>query len=101
MHNNLCCDIQRGLFFMKIEQAIKEFLIEIEVRQFTPRTIKSYRNHLNTFRRFCVSIDVQDMEEVTLATVRQMTKVLTGKPKKGNLHQRDSQKLEILSSILL
>ena len=38
MHNNLCCDIQRGLFFMKIEQAIKEFLIEIEIRQFTPRT---------------------------------------------------------------
>ena len=68
---------------MKIEQAIKEFLIEIEVRQFTPRTIKSYRNYLNTFRRFCASIDVQDMEEVTLATVRQMTKVLTANRKKG------------------
>ena len=68
---------------MKIEQAVREFLIEIEVRQFTPRTIKSYRNYLNTFQRFCASVGVRDMEEVTLATVRQMTKVLTANRKKG------------------
>ena len=38
---------------MKIEQAIKEYLIEIEVRQYSPRTIKGYRNNLNLFLRFC------------------------------------------------
>lgn len=36
---------------MKIEQAIKEYLIEIEVRQYSPRTIKGYRNNLNLFIR--------------------------------------------------
>ena len=32
---------------MKIEQVIKEYLIEIEVRKYTPKTIRSYRNNLN------------------------------------------------------
>lgn len=39
---------------MKIEQAIKEYLIEIEVRQYSPRTIKGYRNNLNLFLRFAI-----------------------------------------------
>ena len=32
---------------MEIQQGIKEFLIEIEVRKYTPRTIRGYRNNLN------------------------------------------------------
>ena len=32
---------------MEIQQGIKEFLIEIEVRKYTPKTIRSYRNNLN------------------------------------------------------
>ena len=38
---------------MKISTAAKEYLIEIEVRKFTPKTIRSYRNNLNLFLRFC------------------------------------------------
>lgn len=34
---------------MKISTAVKEYLIEIEVRKFTPKTIRSYRNNLNLF----------------------------------------------------
>ena len=37
---------------MKIKAAIKEYLIEIEVRKYSPRTIKTYRNNLNLFLRF-------------------------------------------------
>lgn len=33
---------------MEIQQGIKEFLIEIEVRKYTPKTIRSYRNNLNS-----------------------------------------------------
>lgn len=38
---------------MKISAAAKEYLIEIEVRKYTPKTIRSYRNNLNLFLRFC------------------------------------------------
>ena len=38
---------------MEIQQGIKEFLIEIEVRKYTPKTIRGYRNSLNLFLRFC------------------------------------------------
>lgn len=37
---------------MKIKAAIKEYLIEIEVRTYSPRTLKTYRNNLNLFLRF-------------------------------------------------
>ena len=38
---------------MKISAAVKEYLVEIEVRNFTQKTIRSYRNNLNLFLRYC------------------------------------------------
>ena len=38
---------------MEIGVAAKKYLIEIEVRKYTPKTIRSYRNNLNLFLRFC------------------------------------------------
>ena len=38
---------------MKISAAAKEYLVEIEVRNFTQKTIRSYRNNLNLFLRYC------------------------------------------------
>jgi len=43
----------KGRKVMKIETAIREYLIEIEVRKYTPRTIKGYRTNLNLFLLFC------------------------------------------------
>ena len=37
---------------MEIGMAAKEYLIEIEVRKYTPKMIRSYRNNLNLFLRF-------------------------------------------------
>ena len=71
---------------MKISNAAKEYYIEIEVRKFTPKTIRSYRNNLNLFLRFCEEqTDAEDMEDVTLAIVRQFTMYLTSKGKKASL----------------
>ena len=39
---------------MKISAAIREYLIEIEVRKYTPKTIRGYRNSLNLFLRLAV-----------------------------------------------
>lgn len=56
---------------MKTSAAIREHLIEIEVRKYTPKTIRRYRNSLNLFLRFCEQeTHIQEVEEINLAVVR-------------------------------
>ena len=56
---------------MEIGMAAKEYLIEIEVRKYTPKTIRGYRNSLNLFLRFCEQeAHIQEVEEINLAVVR-------------------------------
>lgn len=37
---------------MKITQALQEYLLEIEIRKYTQKTIRSYRNNLNLIVRY-------------------------------------------------
>ena len=37
---------------MKMQSAVEEYLVEIEVRKYTPKTIRSYRCNLNHFCPF-------------------------------------------------
>lgn len=70
---------------MKISVAIKEYLVEIEVRKYTPKTIRSYRNNLNLFLRFCEEEEfVTDTEDITLAVVRRYALYMTSKGKRGS-----------------
>ncbi|MBQ3210445.1 MAG: tyrosine-type recombinase/integrase [Oscillospiraceae bacterium] len=70
---------------MKISTAAKEYLIEIEVRKFTPKTIRSYRNNLNLFLRFCAEeTDITDIEDISLAVVRQFSLYMSSRGKKGS-----------------
>lgn len=70
---------------MKISTAAKEYYTEIEVRKFTPKTIRSYRNNLNLFLRFCEEqTDAEDIEDLTLAIVRQFTSFMISKGRKGS-----------------
>ena len=70
---------------MKISVAKREYLVEIEVRKFTPRTIKSYRNNLNLFLRFCEEeVGILEVEELTLSVVRQFSIYMSSKGKKGS-----------------
>ena len=70
---------------MKISTAAREYLIEIEVRKFTPKTIRSYRNNLNLFLRYCeTEAQITDVDEITLATIRQFTSYLSSRGKKGS-----------------
>ena len=56
---------------MKISAAIREYLIEIEVRKYTPKTVRGYRNNHNLFLRFCEQeAHIQEVEEINLAVVR-------------------------------
>ena len=70
---------------MKISVAKREYLTEIEVRKFTLRTIKSYRNNLNLFLRFCEEeAGVSEVEDLTLSVVRQFSLYMSGKGRKGS-----------------
>ncbi len=70
---------------MKISAAAKEYLIEIEVRKFTPKTIRSYRNNLNLFLRFCEEeAGIAEIENVSLAVVRQFSRFMSEQGKKGS-----------------
>ena len=50
---------------MQIEVAAKEYLVEIEVRKFTKKTIRSYRNNLNLFLHFYKEVaEIEEMEDI-------------------------------------
>ena len=47
---------------MKLQHAYQEFLKEIEVRKYTPKTIRSYGNNLDLFLCFCADNNVADTD---------------------------------------
>ena len=68
---------------MKLELACQEFLKEIEVRKYTPRTIRSYRNSLNLFLHFCTDNEINDTEYLLLSTVKAFTLFMSERGRKG------------------
>ena len=69
---------------MKIKHALQEYLLEIEVRKYTQKTIRSYRNNLNLFVRYLdEEADVFDTEDLTLTAVRQFSAYMVKCGKKG------------------
>ena len=70
---------------MLIEVAAKEYLVDIEVRKFTQKTIRSYRNNLNIFLRYCKEIaGVEEMDDLSLAVVRRFSLYMTERGQKGS-----------------
>lgn len=69
---------------MKLEALVREYLIEIEVRKYTPKTIRGYRNNLNLFLRFCLDeLGITTMDEMSIGAVRQFSKRLSDRGRKG------------------
>lgn len=69
---------------MEISRAVKDYLIEIEVRKYSPRTIRSYRCNLNLFLRFCEEKEgISDTEDIRLGTVKQLAKFMSETGHKG------------------
>ena len=76
---------------MHIDTAAKEYLVEIEVRKFTKKTIRSYRNNLNIFLRyFQEEAQLTNIEVLSLAVVREFTLYLVEKGRKGSYINRSS-----------
>lgn len=68
---------------MKIEAAIKDWLVECEIRKYTPKTIRGYKINLNIFLRFCQEQEVIEMDDITMAVIKKYTQTLIRKGHKG------------------
>lgn len=69
---------------MLVSTAIQDYLLEIEIRQYTPRTIRSYRLNLGSFHRFLLEYtDVREIEGITPVAVRQFSRFYTERGRKG------------------
>ncbi len=45
--------IGNGVFFMLPEDLFAEYLLECEIRKFTPKTIRGYKNCIELLIRYC------------------------------------------------
>ena len=69
---------------MRIKEAVKDYLVEIEIRKYTSRTIRTYRVKLNVFERYCLEEqEIEEIEDVTLATIKQFTQYMMRRGLKG------------------
>lgn len=69
---------------MKVEKAIKEFLVEIEIRKYTPKTQKGYKNNLYLFLRFLQEeTETINIEDLGMAEVKQFTMYMVKRGRKG------------------
>ena len=63
---------------MKLQHAYQEFMKEIEVRKYTPKTIRGYRNNLSLFLRFCEKkVGIEDMDDVNLPVVKRFAQFMS------------------------
>lgn len=68
---------------MKTNQAIKEFLLEVEIKKYTPKTIRHYKNSLNMFSVYLEKNNVVDTEEISAPVVKKFALCLNESGKKG------------------
>lgn len=69
---------------MKINTAIKDWLVECEIRKYTPKTIRGYKINLNIFARYLEEEeDITDMEEISMPVIKRFTQAMIRKGHKG------------------
>jgi integrase/recombinase XerD len=69
---------------MKIKAAINDWICECEIRKYTPKTIRGYKMNLSIFQRFCEEeMDIHDVDDITMATIKKFTHVMVNKGYKG------------------
>lgn len=68
---------------MKLELAIKEYLKDIEIRKFTPKTIRSYTVNLRILFLFAKQEGVEETEDLSVAFVKSFASFLVNKGHKG------------------
>lgn len=69
---------------MKVTAAIKDWLVECEIRRYTPKTLKGYKTNLNIFQRYCEEeLEITDMDEIDMTVIKRFTQKMIQKGYKG------------------
>ena len=59
-------------YFKKLTDALKEFLLEIEIKNYTKRTIKTYKNNNLLFITYLKNeFNIEEIEDVTQLNIKQ------------------------------
>jgi len=62
----------KGVFFLYLKDAIKEFIYELQIRNYSKRTVKEYQNDLKRFLMYLKdNHDVEELEEVSSIHIKQ------------------------------
>lgn len=69
---------------MRLNAAVKDYLIDIEIRKYSPRTIQSYKLKLRQLVQFCESIEITDTDDLTMGVIKQFTQAMMKKGNKGS-----------------
>ena len=68
---------------MKIKTAVKEYILECEIKKFAKRTVRNYQNTLNRFMTYCEENDIKNMDDLTLTDIKMYTKKMIDNGAKG------------------
>ena len=65
---------------MLLKDVLREFLYEIQIKNYTLRTIKGYKNNLAKFFKYCeIELEIVELEEITHLHIKQYLKYLKEK----------------------
>ena len=65
---------------MLLDDVVKEFLFELQVKNYTPRTIKGYKNNIFRFAEYCKQeFNLYDLEEVNKVHIKKYFQYLLAK----------------------
>ena len=68
---------------MKIKNAIKEYILECQIKKYTARTVRNYQNTLNRFLTYCEENELKNMDDLTMTDIKIYTKKLIDNGAKG------------------
>lgn len=69
---------------MYLQEAVREYLYDIECRNYTQKTIKGYKNNLLRFAKYTVDeLGIDDLEEVRPVHIKNYLNYLSGKKRKA------------------
>lgn len=63
--------IKGGFFYMFLEDIYREFLYDLEIKNYSPRTIKGYKNNNKAFLNYLKNeFDIEEVEEITTKHIK-------------------------------
>ncbi len=98
MYNDICIILRHflsvttgGVFFVLLKQLLNEFILEMEIKNYSKRTIKGYRNNnLLLFQYLENQYNIKEVEEVKATHIKRYIKFL----------QRNKRKATYINGIL-